>query len=534
MYKTLTGKFLVGEELLSFIDEQTTANNRIFAQRNFVENLRSFCLDGIYHAKLGMVYGLRSTGKTVGMLQTAQMLIESGEKVAYVRYNYEETGIKDANAEIIRLAQEGYSHLFIDEATYLGGFINAVAEWADVFVPSYGLKIIISGTDSLMLATAQTTSLFHRFVQFSTNWCSFPEYNRITEKSYVDYRRSGGLFISETIPLFIRTAIVENLLHTIEHCVDEANRRTIYTDRLYGIDVEIIYKAVISILKCTADYAILRHFLTNANTKNIPDLGSAIADLSKQEKRDIKERVAEAIEPYREFTQIYHPKETIEALIDFLIQVGCLSEFHEGTSEFGKPNAYAFTHNALMNYSIEETVHAILHTESVNQKLFTDSVRQAAIGAMNESIVFSHFAHSIMPSNSIFEGDKLFKYRDGKSREIDAVIINRDDKKVCFIEVKSKSNINDDTVFNDEAKWLYDPDVLLNIGIDESYDVTRIIAYSGKSCFLSREGKELYLANIENLIENITDLDRFLFKISNQPVNDIVKSKKKNTDRGAR
>ncbi|MDR1603183.1 MAG: AAA family ATPase [Gracilibacteraceae bacterium] len=500
-----TGKFLTGEDLSSLINEQTAFNNNVYTARDFVARLHDFCLDGNYQARVGVVFGLRSTGKTVGMLQTAKLLSDEGHKAAYVCYNYEETGIKEANAEIIRLAQEGCSHLFIDEATFLGGFLNAVAEWADIFVPLYRLKIIISGTDSLMLATAQSTSLFHRFVQFSTNWCSFPEYNRITGKSYVDYRRSGGLFTRETMPLFIRTAIVENLLHTIEHCVEEANRRTIYTDRLYGIDAEVIYKAVISILKCTAEDAILRHFVTNANTKNISDLGPAIANLSKQEKRDIKERVAEAIEPYREFAQIYHPKETIEALIEFLIQIGCLSEFHEGTNEFGKNNAYTFTHNALMNYSVEETVNAILHTKNVDQKLLTDSVRQAAIGAMNETIVFSHLAHSIATGNSIFEGEKLFKYRDEKDREIDAVIIERDAKKLFLFEVKSKSNINDSYAFSDEARHLFDTEVLKSIGVDETYTITRVVSYSGQSRVLTFEGDNLFLVNIEQLLERTAD-----------------------------
>jgi hypothetical protein len=68
MNENTSGKFLVGDELLSFIDEQTMANNRIFAQRDFVEQLHRFCLDGIYRARLGIVFGLRSTGKTVGML----------------------------------------------------------------------------------------------------------------------------------------------------------------------------------------------------------------------------------------------------------------------------------------------------------------------------------------------------------------------------------------------------------------------------------------------------------------------------------
>ena len=32
--------------------------------------------------------------------------------------------LRDVNAEIIALAKDGYTHFFVDEASYLGGFLN--------------------------------------------------------------------------------------------------------------------------------------------------------------------------------------------------------------------------------------------------------------------------------------------------------------------------------------------------------------------------------------------------------------------------
>jgi predicted AAA+ superfamily ATPase len=502
--------FATDEYLRDRINKMTGGVNGKYQRRDFVDPLIEFCQDGIYNGKIGIVYGLRSTGKTVGMLQAAEALEAQGYKAAYAHFNYEEVGMKSVTNEILRLAESGVTHFFIDEASYLSDFINLAPDWSDWLVPERAIKIVISGTDSFMLWIAQRTSLFHRYVQFSTNWCGFSEYKKITEESYENYRRYGGIFTEDSIPVYLHTAVVDNLLHTLDHCADEANRKTIYTARLYGIDRGVIYKAVISILKCAAEDYIITHFMKNADQKNISDLGTIIGGLYTAEKRSIKERVADSLGVYRPFRPVTEPQEVIEVLLEFLVQIGCISEYNTNHNEFGKPNTYAFAQNALMNYSVEETVDAILHTENIDKPEFIASVRQAAIGAMNESIVFSNLAHAIKPTCSIFEGDKIFKYHDTKGREIDAVIINRDDKKVCLIEVKNKSNINDDTVFNDEAKWLYDPDVLLNIGIDDSYTITRIVAYSGGSRFLTFENRELFLVNIEQLLENVKDMEPLL------------------------
>jgi hypothetical protein len=441
------------------------------------------------------------------------MLTESGKKVAYARYDYEETGIKDADAEIVRLAQEGYSHIFVDEATYLGGFVNAIAEWADTFVPLYRLKIIISGTDGLMLASAQSTSLFHRYVQFSTNWCSYPEYKRITGNSFEQYRRFGGVFEIADYQRFIQDAVVENLIHAIEHLMDGPHRRTILIDRLYAIEPAVAYKAVIGILKCAVEISVKEHFAEKASEKNIPDIGAALANISAKDKRDIKERVAESGTVYRKFTGASDPLGTIEALIEFLLRIGCLDEYTLGVNEFVKPNTLTFCHNALMNFAVEETIQSIAEPLGSDFIEIADGIKQASMGAMNESIVFAHFVHSIMPGKSIFEGDKIFKYHDSKDREIDAVIINRDAKKVFLIEVKSKSTIKGKYAFLDEAKHMFDSEVLKNIGIDETFLVTRIIAYSGESLLLTFEGDELFLVNTEQLIARIADMNVLLTEI---------------------
>jgi len=502
--------FITGNELLGFIEAQTGASSDKFKRRDFVQPLVEFCLDGNYTARLGIVYGLRSTGKTVGMLQAAEELLKQGYKVAYARFNYEKTGMRDVNNELIMLAKDGFSHFFMDEASYLGGFINESAEWADMFVPRYRIKMVISGTDSFMLWTAQRTSLFHRYVLFATNWNSFPEYKRVIGKSYDDFKRQGGIFTSEDMSDFIQSAVVDNLLHTIEHCMEEANRRTEYTDRLYGLNSAVVYKAVISIFKCAAEDAVTEHFIEKSNQKNIVDLGEALKGLSAGEKRDIKKRVAESIDIYRNFTPVKDPLAVIEALIEFLVKIGCLYGYSTATNEFGDANAYTFTHNALMNYAISETIQAILKLKDIDQPEFIKGIKQAAEGALNESIAFAHVLQGAK------KDDKVFKYHDLENREIDIVVINRETKRLRLIEVKSKTRIDKNRVFSDEARHLFDDEILKNIGVDESFAVTRAIVYMGISGSVVNEKDVLHLVNIEDLLINYKDLGQFFDRIAVQ------------------
>jgi hypothetical protein len=306
-----TGYFQTGDKLASAVSKMTSDAGGKFRRRGFVAPLIDFCTDNCYNGKIGIVYGLRSTGKTVGMLQASETLTERGYRAAYARFNYEETGMTAVTEEIKALAENGVTHFFVDEASYLSGFINLAPDWSDWLVPERGIKIIISGTDSFMLWTAQRTSLFHRYAQFSTNWNSFPEYRRVTGKPYDEYKREGGIFAAGEMSAFIQSAVVDNLLHTIAHCVDDANRTSSYTDSLYGIGAAVIYKGVISILKCAVEMSVKEHFAEKAGERNIADLGAAVSGLSPKDRRDIKERVADSLSVYKDFTAVKDPFDVI-------------------------------------------------------------------------------------------------------------------------------------------------------------------------------------------------------------------------------
>jgi predicted AAA+ superfamily ATPase len=479
--------FIVGGALTGTIESLTGDASGKYKRRDFVAPLIDYCADGCYNGKIGIVYGLRSTGKTVGMLQAAEELTARGHKVAYAQFNYEESGMRDANAEIVSLAEKGYTHFFIDEAPYLSGFMNLSAEWPDKFVPMYRIKIIVSGTDSFELWLSMNRALYHRNFALSTNRNSFLEYKRVWGGNFDDYKTHGGVFLASdektltelapgeqaskniVVEKFIENAVVDNLLHTLEHCAEYPDSTNYYTDWLYAIDKQVIFKGVISILKSTVETFIRKKFIQNANKKVIPELGDIISN----------------------------PKGSIDALIAFLIKIGCLFESYTGESDLSEQRrTLYFAHNALMNYAVNETKRGIMSMTGIDRIAFANSLEQAAEGALNENIVYTHL---LLSAN---KNDKIFRYRDAENREADAVIINRESKTLCLIEVKSKSKIDVNRVFKNDAKHLYDDEVLKNIGADGEYAISRIIVYRGESKVIPHAKGNLVLSNIEEFLCN--------------------------------
>ncbi|MDR1321588.1 MAG: DUF4143 domain-containing protein [Gracilibacteraceae bacterium] len=455
--------------------------------------------------------------------------MSSGHKAAYARFNYRKSGMREVNAEILRLAREGFTDFFIDEAPYLGGFLTDSAEWADTFVPVNRIKIVVSGTDSFELWLAMNRALYHRYVRFSTNRNSYPEFKRVLGQSYEEYKSAGGVFLSgeETGPEqlepgsaerrgavvehFIQAAVVENLIHTLEHCNEDYDGKNYYFDRLYAIDQLVIFKGVISILESAAAGPIRKNFIKDAEQKNIPALGTAVSKWPDPEKRDIKERIADSLSVYQEFRKIEEPGGTIDALIEFLIKIGCLAESSSGVSDLvDRRRTLYFAHNALMNYAIQETIRGILTLTGIKGTEFVDALKQAAEGSINENIVYFHLLLSV-------RGDeKLFRYRDPEDREIDAVIIDREAKSLRLIEIKSKAKIDAGSVFRHEAKHLFEAAVLKNIGADSSFTVTRVVAYSGQNSFAVNKEHSLLLVNIEDLLQHYKVLGPYLDQMLGQ------------------
>lgn len=149
-------------------------------------------LYGNDHTRVCAVYGLRRTGKTTMLFQAiADMSAEDFAKAAYVKMRTTDI-MKDITDDLDVLANEGYKYVFIDEVTLVEDFIDAAALLSDLYV-TMGMKIVLSGTDSLGFWFAEGNELYDRVRMVHTTFIPYHEYSRLLGIDSVDeYIRYGG------------------------------------------------------------------------------------------------------------------------------------------------------------------------------------------------------------------------------------------------------------------------------------------------------------------------------------------------------
>ncbi len=146
-----------------------------------------------------LVYGLRRTGKTTMLHQAiAEMDEEHFSKTAYIKARKNQT-MYMLDRDLKKLYAGGYRYIFVDEVTFLEEFIDTASFLSDIYA-GMGMKIVLSGTDSLGLWFASQEELYDRAYTIHTTWISYAEHARLLGIEDVDeYIRYGGtLRVGET------------------------------------------------------------------------------------------------------------------------------------------------------------------------------------------------------------------------------------------------------------------------------------------------------------------------------------------------
>ena len=150
-----------------------------------------------YDGKVLIIYGLPKTGKTTLMLQKIKMLPK--DKVAYIKIK-ETDNMKMLCKDLDRLKAEGYKYIFIDEITLMEDFISQAALLSDIYA-CMGMKIIISGNDSLCFCLARKEELYDRCSVIHKTYSFYKEYARLfNDKSINNYLEHGGKLESADTP----------------------------------------------------------------------------------------------------------------------------------------------------------------------------------------------------------------------------------------------------------------------------------------------------------------------------------------------
>ena len=208
--------FITGDKLKDFCDEVSG-----YGYRDGFIKLDNWINGFAYKGNIGALFGLRRTGKTVILRQLAAKYIKQGVKVAYAAFGYRDCDFNRLFNAVEQLAGDGYQLILLDEVTRTKGFYDSSMSLADRVSEA---KIVIAGTDSLMLYWAMREPLFGRTITAKTTGMRYEEYNRLfPNKTIADFVRDGGVLWDsepESVEEYLRTSVIENMKNSVNMLED--------------------------------------------------------------------------------------------------------------------------------------------------------------------------------------------------------------------------------------------------------------------------------------------------------------------------
>lgn len=215
-----------GQELLDFVEPV-----RSYKKRECFSVLQEY-IYGNSTDRVFILYGLRRTGKTTLIRQAIlEMAEEMLAQTAFVQIT-SQVDLAKINLDLCRLKKLGYRYVFIDEVTLMEDFIEGAALFSDIFASS-GMKIVLSGTDSLGFVFSEDRELYDRCFMTHTTFVPYREFERVLGIKGIDeYIRYGGTMslggvqynqigmtfaTSESTKEYVDSAIASNIQHSLKN-----------------------------------------------------------------------------------------------------------------------------------------------------------------------------------------------------------------------------------------------------------------------------------------------------------------------------
>ena len=181
--------------------------------------------------KVFILYGLRRTGKTTLIRQTIlDMTPEQLDAAAFIQIKTKDT-LSEINTDLKYLEEQGYKYVFIDEVTLMEDFIEGAALFSDIYASS-GMKIVLSGTDSLGFIFTEYEQLYDRCILLHTTFIPYREFETVLSITGIDeYIRYGGTMsmggvnyneqssfaTNKSAGEYIDSAIARNIQHSLKY-----------------------------------------------------------------------------------------------------------------------------------------------------------------------------------------------------------------------------------------------------------------------------------------------------------------------------
>lgn len=436
-----------------------------YGKRDCFSTLQKF-VAGSYDGKICILYGLRRTGKTTLLFQ---MLSELPiEKTAYIKVQTTDD-MSRLTKDLKVLFELGYRYVFIDEITLLNDFIDTAAVLSDVF-SMMGMKIVVSGTDSLGFAMANRDELYDRSVTIHTSFIPFREYARLLNIRSVDsYIEYGGTLKMENMSFddpdaafdevafrddestrkYIDTAISRNIQHTLknDHYGEYFNQlRELYekgelTNVINRIVQHMNHRFVLRVV----EDEFKSHDFGSAKELLLHDLPAERATVFYDvNEKQILERLKAIIEvKEKSETTVPITQEHIDKVKKYLLMldliVNCPERYESGKQAehivFSQPGMRYAIAKALV-YSLMQDAYFASISEA-DKAYITGKILDDVKGRMLEDIVLLEVCKAA-PSTM-----EAFKFKFDAGGEFDMVIYDKTSQNCRIYEIKHSAKVNE-------------------------------------------------------------------------------------------
>ena len=432
-------------------------------KRDCFQTLQKF-IGHDYDGKICILYGLRRTGKTTLLFQMMEELPNG--QTAYIKIQTTDN-MSLLTKDLKKLFQLGYRYVFIDEITLMDDFINTAAVLSDVF-SMMGMKIVVSGTDSLGFAMANRDELYDRSIMIHTSFIPFREYVRLLDIDSIDgYIEYGGTLKRENMSFgdpeaaleeaafrddestrkYIDSAISRNIQHTLknDHYGEYFNQlRELYEQgELTNVINRIVENMNHRFLLSVVQQKFKSHDFGSARELMLHDLPAERATvLYDVDEMAIVERLKALIEvKEKSETKVEVTQEHVDKVKKYLLMLDLIMECAE-RYESGKIEEYTVFSQPGMRYSIAKAlVYSLMQDayfrsiSELDKEYIANKLLDDVKGRMLEDIVL------LEVSKAAAKTEEVFKFKFDTGGEYDMVIYDKKAHTCRLYEIKHSSEI---------------------------------------------------------------------------------------------
>lgn len=436
----------MGDSLRSFSNPV-----RKYKKRSCYQQLHDYVY-GDSTDRVFILFGLRRTGKTTLIRQIlADMTNVDIKRAAFIQITAKNT-LADINKDLKYLERNGYKYIFIDEVTLMADFIEGAALFSDVFA-ACGMKIVLSGTDSLGFLFSEDEQLYDRYYQIHTTHIPYREFEEVLGIQGIDaYIRYGGTMSmggihyneastfadKQSADEYVDSAIARNIQHSLRCYQYEGhfrNLRPLYEQNELTSAINRVVEYI--------NRAFTLRVLTGAfeshdfgrSASNLCRAGNDILD--RVDRAALNERIKALLE-IRDVPELSVPLEEVHLneIIAYLIKLDMVHKIAERSSESASAQTYRLgVAQPGLRYAQADALAAALLRDDVfgalslgEKNTVLERIRSEIKGRMMEDIVLLE-TQLANPRKEVF----TLKFAIG---EFDMVVFDPDTASCAIYEIK--------------------------------------------------------------------------------------------------